>query len=198
DLAVPIVDDPTLWGELGDLNGDGKLDVVTGQGEGNPQLDRVYLGNDNAPVDERPPWIIVWQTIEVAAAGETPVVRFAVADNAVTDEGPRLQRAFARVMVMDAETEVDAFSMGGDLFRVELPAQAEGTEVSVTSCAVDRQQNEGCADPFVYAVEMGAGTGGDDVGTATDSDGGIDDASASGTTADDTGGGLGSGADGSA
>jgi len=36
--------------EFGDLNGDGRLDAVTGQGESRSFLNRVYVGGAGVPV----------------------------------------------------------------------------------------------------------------------------------------------------
>jgi MYXO-CTERM domain-containing protein len=85
-------------------------------------------------------------------ADVAPVVRFAVTDDVTTDDGPRLQRAFVRVVTPDSMTEVNASFIGGDLFRAELPAQPDGTEVSYTACAIDIRGNEGCAETRMYVI----------------------------------------------
>ncbi|PKN49678.1 MAG: hypothetical protein CVU63_01465, partial [Deltaproteobacteria bacterium HGW-Deltaproteobacteria-20] len=89
--AFPPPTDCTLWGEFGDLNGDDRLDLVTGQGECSSS-DEVYLGNGSMPVDTTPPTIILVEQVGSVQAGAMPVVRFAVSDSTVTDEGPRLSR----------------------------------------------------------------------------------------------------------
>jgi hypothetical protein len=159
--AFPQVDDPTLWFEFGDLNADGKLDVVTGQGEGNPQLERVYIGTATAPADTVPPKFRAVETITEANAGDTPVIRFAVSDNATTDEGPRLQKAYIKVTTPDSSADVPAVFMGGDLFRAVLPAQSMPGEVSYSACATDLAGNNGCALAKTYTVkgEMTTSTG---------------------------------------
>lgn len=160
--AFPVVKDPTLWFEFGDLNGDGRLDVVTGQGEGSPQLNRVYIGTASAPVDIVPPTLrAVEKAPGTVMTGTEVVVRFGVSDNATTDEGPRLKNAFIQMTTVDSMTEVPARFMGGDLFRAVLPAQSAAGEVSFAACAVDRQGNKGCSPTFTYIVEGGSsGNGG--------------------------------------
>lgn len=151
--SFPAVSDPTLWMDFGDLDGDGRIDVVTGQGEGSPRVNRVYTGSPTQPVDMQPPRIVASQTVPaVVAATETPVVRFAVSDSVVTDSGPRLQGAFARVDTGSGDNEIAALFVGGDLFRVVLPVQPAGTAVDVTLCATDPRGNEACAPPQHYVV----------------------------------------------
>jgi hypothetical protein len=157
--------DPTLWFEFGDLNGDGKLDVVTGQGEGNPQIERVYFGSAMAPVDTVAPKFRAVESVAAEVdAGATPVVRFAVSDNATTDEGPRLQRAYVKVTTTADETEVEATFMGGDLFRAKLPAQSDAGMVTYAVCAIDMQGNNACAPGKTYTVKGGAASSSTGVG----------------------------------
>jgi hypothetical protein len=168
DGAIPGSADSSLWAELGDLDNDGRLDMVTGSGESGT-IDRVYMGSSVQVVDATPP---AFRAVEQASGAmpDTPVVvHYAVVDNAVTDEGARLSRAFVRVAVDGGDpTEVDATFMGGDLHRAELPGQADGSSVEYTVCAVDRAGNEGCGDPVVYQVGGGSDTSGD--GTASGAD----------------------------
>ncbi len=157
-MAFSSVADPTLWMEFGDLNGDGRLDAFTAQGEANPELERVYFGNMAVAIDTVPPQI-------VAQDLTNGVVRFAVRDNAVTDEGPRLRRAF---LLVDGQ-EVRATHMGGDLYRApvapgatftvcaedwagNLPAECGGGP-STTSSAASTGATSGSG-----AVTSGAGT----------------------------------------
>ncbi len=74
--AFPTIKDSTLGIDIGDLNGDGIIDVVTGQGEGSLAKDgsnqltlhtnRVYFGAGAAAVDTIPP---VFRSIETPGAG---------------------------------------------------------------------------------------------------------------------------------
>jgi MYXO-CTERM domain-containing protein len=143
--------DSTLWFEFGDVSGDGRLDCVTGQGESGDFTDRLYLGTDLVPVDTVPPLIRAVRAVTTPESGVAPVVRFAVSDDATSDEGPRLQRAYALVTIGGSDQEVPATFVGGDLFRAALPAVTEGT-VTWSACAVDRQGNAACSDPVAYEV----------------------------------------------
>ncbi len=170
--------DATLWGDGADLDNDGRLDWVTAQGEQAGPA-RVYMGNDNMPQDATPPRIIAVEAVADPQTPEaTPVVRFAVSDEVVSDMGPRLDSAFVRVTVDGGSpTDVPAGFIGGDLFRAELPAQAAGASVEYQACAIDRRDNEACSDPVTYSIESEPGDGdGDTTGdgdgdTAGDGDG---------------------------
>lgn len=142
--------DGTLWGEFGDLNGDNKIDLVTAQGEsGGSFQNRVYLANQLVPVDDRVPVIRAFEVVTIAAGTATPV-RFAVVDRAVTDEGPRLKAAFARWQIGTEIKEIAATFMGGDLYRVVLPAVTDAANYAL--CARDTAGNEGCTAMQVVAA----------------------------------------------
>ena len=183
--AIPGNPDSSLWAELGDLDNDGRLDMVTGAGESGT-IDRVYFGSDVQAADVTPPGFRAVEQVADVAADTAVVVHYGVTDNTVTDEGPRLTRAFVRVAVDGgAPTEVDASFMGGDLFRAELAGQPDGSSVEYTVCAVDRAGNEGCADALMYAVGMGGDSSGDATATGADTSGTASD-TASATNSDAT------------
>ncbi|MEZ4307508.1 MAG: VCBS repeat-containing protein [Polyangiaceae bacterium] len=161
--AFPNSNDSTLWIEFGDLDGDGRLDFASAQGEGS-SLDKVFKGTNSLPVDTVAPKIRGVESIPNPAADATAVIRYAVSDNATTDEGPRLQKAFVKILAPGA-SEVPAMFMGGDLFRAVLPGQSLGTEVQYQACAIDRQGNEGCSATLSYVVgDENPGTGGGGAG----------------------------------
>lgn len=194
--AFPAPDDCSLWGEFGDLDGDGRFDLVTSQGECSSS-DEVYLANEGLAVDSTAPLILAVEALGTVDVGDEPVLRFAVSDRTVTDEGPQLDRAFAVIDPDGATTAVDATFMGGDLFRVVLPASPAGTVVFQV-CAEDRNANLGCSENQMYDVEelnppnTTGGSEGDSSGGQPDTTG-LDDTSGgqpntSGVTVNGTGG----------
>lgn len=187
--AFPDFVDSTLWGEFGDLDGDGRLDLVTSAGEFSDQMNKVFFGNENMAEDTTAPNIITQSATSNVAVGETTVVLFAVSDNTITDEGPRLSRAYAKLDIDGEASEVDGWFVGGDLFRVELDNPTQGT-VSLELCAEDRNGNIGCSEPVSYEVgeddPAGDGDGDDDPSTG-DGDGDPSTGDGDGDAADETG-----------
>jgi MYXO-CTERM domain-containing protein len=158
--------DPTLWGDFGDFDGDGKLDAATGQGEGNPERNLVYMGSAEAVADTLAPSVRAQETLEAfIGSGDSITARFAMRDAFVSDSGARLRRAFARVNSDTGEEEFAAMFMGGDLYRVVIPGQQDGV-LNISFCGEDWAGNIGCGD----AQEVMSGPGGADTDTDTDTD----------------------------
>lgn len=164
--AFPGPTNCSLWGEFGDLNADGRLDLVTGQGECSSS-DEVYLGNADMPADSTSPLILAVDVPASAMSGAEVPVRFAVSDRDVNDEGPRLARAYAVLDPDGAATEVAGWYVGGDLFRVAVPGLDSGT-LTLELCAEDRNGNSACSE--AQAIDFGAGPGDGD-GDPGDGDG---------------------------
>ncbi|HYP77370.1 MAG TPA: VCBS repeat-containing protein [Polyangiaceae bacterium] len=139
--ALPNFSDLTLAVDVGDLNGDGKLDLVTGQGEGTItsanaatlRNNRVYYG---LAADITPPTFRAVET-PLPIVGAAIVFHVAVADSATNQAG---QMALVSVpyTVKGQTKQAKVSFVGGDLFRVVIPAQPDGTEVSYEPTAVDR------------------------------------------------------------
>jgi MYXO-CTERM domain-containing protein len=200
--------DSSLGAEMGDLNGDHRIDIATGQGESGSFVDRVFLGTDGLPTDTTAPRMIVWEEPpRDVDAGATVTIRFAVSDDAISDHGPRLASVYALIDPEGADTQVPAVFVGGDVFRVVLPAERVAATVTYRLCAVDPHDNSACTEDFTYDVAGGVGTGtGSDTGDDTsgdsesgtpDSSGGSEDTTPVGSSSDDgpadsSGGGSGS------
>lgn len=153
--VFPSPVDCSLWAEFGDLNGDGRLDLVTGQGECSSK-DEVDFGNAEVPVDTRPPVIVALEHLGTVGTEDTPAVRFAVADSHATDAGPRLNRAYVELDPSGSPVEIDALFMGGDLYRAVLPAAMTAGPITYRACAEDPMGNLGCSAPAVYDVVSAA------------------------------------------
>jgi len=181
--GFPPIGDSTLWLDAGDLDGDGRLDAVTGQGESGNLRNRVYLGIADNPVDDRKPSVFFGPLPMTVEAGPTFEVRFRVADRVLVDAGPRV-KAELRVAVDGAAPKVlPARFVGGDLFQAAFVGEA-GSSIVIEACATDMHGNTGCS---AKATLQGAGS----AVAATASAGGGGDAGAGGATATASGAGGG-------
>lgn len=159
--CFPTVNDATLGLDFGDLNGDGRLDAVTGQGENGQYLNRLYLGTTAAPVDAIPPRIrAVQRPVAEVDCAQPLVVRFSVSDASVTDAGPRVE---ARLENVTQGTQSPARFAGGDVFRAEIQVGTLAcADEELRVCAVDVRGNEACSAPFT--VQLGEGEGSEEAG----------------------------------
>ena len=149
---------PNLWLEFGDLNGDKRADLFAAQGEGNPQTERLYFGTESVVEDNLAPRVIAIENVALSAASET-VVRFRLSDNATSDGGPRVDRAW----VLVGNQQIDAAFVGGDLFRAVVPATSESV---LTVCSADASGVTECDGGEGGGGAGGSGAGGDG-GSAT-------------------------------
>ena len=158
--AFPLVGDATLGLDLGDLDGDGRLDAVTGQGEFGDFTNRLYLSTSEVAVDTRAPnFRAVEEPPATLGPSETPVVHFAITDEVTTDTGPRLSDV--RVEWTGAaglETIAVTFA-GGDVFRAQLPSRGSGGNVTWRVCATDHAGNNACSADKSYVVDGDSTTG---------------------------------------
>ncbi|HEX2872643.1 MAG TPA: FG-GAP-like repeat-containing protein [Polyangiaceae bacterium] len=160
--GFPKIRDSTLGIEAGDFDGDGVFDVFTGQGEGGSFVDRLYRGVAPGAADTRPPKFRKVQT-PTAIAGAPLVFHVAVTDSVTSETGEMVKDVSVVYLGNKVSGKVKAKFIGGDLFRVEIPAQAVYTTVTLTPQATDRAGNKGFATPisvFVLPAPVAGGDGG--------------------------------------
>ena len=207
--AVPSFTNTTIAIDVADLDGDGRLDLVTGQGEGTItpantatlRNNRVYL--NTGAVDTTPP---VFRAIEkpIPVVGATTVFRVAVRDSA-TNEAGQMATVSAPYTIKGITRQAKVAFVGGDLFRIEIPAQVDGTVATVTPTAVDHAKLTTTATPIVLTFgtppDTGEGGAGGDTttpGAAGSTEPSAEAGSAGDTTTVTTGGASGSSNGGSA
>ncbi|MFO0660875.1 MAG: FG-GAP-like repeat-containing protein [Polyangiaceae bacterium] len=159
DGGFPDADDPTLGIDVGDLDGDGILDVVTGQGESTPRLNRVYRGVTPAKADTRAPVFRAVQT--PTATANTPIVmRVGVSDAHTSETGQHVSKVEVTYEINGASQKVPAKFVGGDLFQATIPPQAADTSITITASATDRAAHTATSSPITVTVSGSGGTGG--------------------------------------
>jgi hypothetical protein len=149
--AFPVGLDPTLGIDVGDLDSDGLFDVVTGQGEADPKVNRVYRGMGAALPDTLAPIFRSVQT-PLPVPNEPIVFHVAVRDSVTSETGEAVKDVTVAFTTGSSSDSVRARFIGGDLFRVVIPAQPSGTTLTVTPSATDRQGNVGWAAPIALLV----------------------------------------------
>jgi hypothetical protein len=151
--AFPALTDPTLAIDVGDFDGDGRIDLFTGQGEvhGASWIDRIFK-NTSPVVDRNAP---VFRKVErpKPVASAPTIVRFAVSDAHTSETGQHLKAATLDVTINGSPMTVPAKFIGGDIFRAVVPAQPAGTRLELRPHAIDRAGNSASAETFPVVVE---------------------------------------------
>jgi hypothetical protein len=165
--AFPDASDPTLGLDVADLDGDGVLDVATGQGEGTPRLNRVYRGVGGA-VDGRPPTLRAIEALPaVVPSGNSIVLRLAVTDAHTSETGQHVASVSVAWSAGELGGEVAARFVGGDVFRAVIPPQPAGAHLLLAPGSRDRLGNQ-ASFPVIsldVAADGGAGGGGGSPGS---------------------------------
>lgn len=127
----------TLGMSIGDLDGDGRVDIVQSQGEHPTAVqERIFSGRGLAP-DTQPPAVTL---VTVTPGSSDLLVRARVHDRKSPMQSTDFQSVRVRYGLMDAPTSTPMTWYGGFLWRATVPPEAENVEV----CATDAAGNERC------------------------------------------------------
>src|SRR5678815_4926255 len=86
--VITSVADSTLDIKVADLTGDGKLDIVTAQGESGSFVDRIYVNTGGAGVvDSIPPKVTALEQLADSNSGGPFVIRAEATDGVTSDRG---------------------------------------------------------------------------------------------------------------
>ena len=139
--VFPVLSDSTLDIVVADLTGDGRLDVVTAQGESGSFRNRYYV--NNGPVDNLAPRII---NTEIADTEQQDgyVVRALATDDYSSDRNffdDGVQLNFS--VNGGTNQQVDMRFSGGTVYRGVIPVQAAGATIEYFVTATDMAGNVG-------------------------------------------------------
>lgn len=148
---ITNIADSSLDVEVGDLNGDGTLDVVTAQGESGNFTNRVYM--NNGPADTIPPHFPrIEQQPDTTDAVGPYVIRVVCRDGMTSDHNFFTQAANLEVEVGGTTFQVPLIWSGGDVYRAEIPGQPGGSTVTYRAIVTDYAGNTGTSDDFTFAI----------------------------------------------
>jgi MYXO-CTERM domain-containing protein len=170
--GIPAITDASLGLDMGDFDGDGIFDLVTGQGEGGSYVDRYYKGVADpagSAVDTRAP---KFRKIEqpTAVAGKPIVLRMAITDSITSETGEHIKTVAVGYSGIGVAGTVTPKFIGGDLWRAEIPAQPAYKTLTITATATDRRNpTKGFSTAVTVTVQpapTGSGGSGGSGGTA--------------------------------
>ncbi len=151
--VITAVSDSSLDIEVADFTGDGRLDVVTAQGESGAFRNRLYI-NVTGTVDNLAPSFP--QTQQLADTADTIgpyVVRAVIRDQMTSDTGAFYTQTLLRYSV-NAGTTIDLPMtwVGNDMYRAEIPGQPGGSSVDYSIRAIDFAGNAGDSTTLNFMV----------------------------------------------
>jgi len=164
---IQINGDSSLDLMVADLTGNGKLDVVTAQGESGNFQNRIYI--NNGPADTHAPRIISTEQVQDTQDSAGPyIIRALILDDMSSDRNFFDKGISLHYSVNGGDREVVPMRhSGGQVYRGALPGQPESSTVEYWVTATDFANNTGTGEALSFAV--GGGQPGD-----LDGDGDVD------------------------
>ncbi|MGQ0551847.1 MAG: FG-GAP repeat domain-containing protein [Planctomycetota bacterium] len=155
--AIQLQSDATLDLGFADLNGDGRIDIVTGQGESGNFTNKVYL--NAGAIDTLAP---VFKLVETPAAigGSATVFRARIQD-AVSEDGhvpATMTYTWSTTGVGAGSGSGTAMHQGGGQFRAAVPTNGGTTSATVNWTATDHAGNVSVNGPVTVGTSGNAWT----------------------------------------
>jgi hypothetical protein len=144
--------DATLDVEFGDVNNDGRPDLITAQGEVLTFLNRLFI--NTGPQDTRPP---TFPNIEQHADTKDTVgpyvIRVAIRDVTIHDNNFHATETTLHYSVDGAPARTTSLTWsGGDIYRAEIPGQPTGSIIQYHVTATDHAGNQGTSESLTFIV----------------------------------------------
>ncbi len=157
--VIQAISDSSLDIMVADLTGNGKLDVVTAQGESGNFQNRIYI--NSGPSDTHPPRIISTEQVQDTEDTAGPyIIRALILDDMSSDRNFFDKGIVLHYSVNGGDSEdVPMRHSGGQVYRGALPGQPACSEVEYWVTATDFNNNIGIGEPQSFSV--GGGQPGD-------------------------------------
>lgn len=149
---IPGISNSSLDIMVGDVNNDGRYDVLTAQGESGSFINRLYI-NVNGPVDTTPPTIHKTEQLDDTDDTTGPyVVRVLITDSHSSDRNFFDKGVTLHYSVDDGDEQSVAMRYsGGTVYRGEIPGQPGGV-VSYHVTALDYNDNLGTGETLSFTI----------------------------------------------
>jgi len=159
----------TMDVEVADVDCDGDIDIITGQGESGNFTNRIYINTGDAKDSLAPRFPAVEQVADTDDTTGPYVVRARIRDDNSGDTGPWLSNVRVNYNVDGGGAQLaQATWVGYDMYRAEIPGLANGGTVVYHVQATDKNGNTAQSDDLSFTV-----TGGCDVSADCNGDGSL-------------------------
>ncbi|MBL9140359.1 MAG: VCBS repeat-containing protein [Phycisphaerae bacterium] len=139
----PAVSDATIDIKVADFNSDGRLDVITAQGEAGSFQNKIYM-NISGPADTRAPNIVALETVTPGARPSAHVIRANIMDSMTSDRGFHDKGIVLKWIADGGAVQSVAMKWSGNnQWRGVMPAQAPAADVEYWVQATDWAGNIG-------------------------------------------------------
>lgn len=140
--VITATTDSSLDVKVADFDGDGRYDIVTGQGESGAFQNRIYM--NNGAVDTLPPVTVRTEQIVPGEIGSSHPVRVELRDAYTSHMGFHPRSVTLRYSIdASLSQSVPMKLTGNGLYRGVMPAQTPGSTVSYSVRSVDSFGNTG-------------------------------------------------------
>ena len=161
--AITAVADSSMDIKVVDVNDDGRVDVVTGQGESGGFSNKIYM-NVTGAVDNRAPVVKLTEQVVPAASMGPFHIRSEIFDDSANDRGYEFEAGAVKLIYTvngGSPVEVEMLWKGAWLYRGTIGKQPACAEVSYFVRATDRQGNVGNGPTKTFTVRGTCAVAGD-------------------------------------
>ena len=140
---MAAVSDSTIDVKVADFDSDGRIDIITAQGESGSFQNKIYM-NLTGPVDNRAPRVALTEQVVPGGSATDHAVRVAIYDEMTSDRGFHDRGVTLRWRANGGSEQSAAMRWhGNNMWRGVIPAQAPSAAVDYWVIAIDFSGNVG-------------------------------------------------------